>query len=95
MEAVGNGSEGDVQDRSNGAGPGSDLKGGGLVGSRVRQQEMVGDGGDAQVPGEVPPPSGTTDHGADGKTWGRWIVGVPPGSGGNGICWYPPPRGLH
>ena len=51
----------------------------------VHQQELDGDGVDAQGPGGVPPLGGTADHGANGKTQGSCIVGVPLGSGGNAI----------
>ena len=43
---------------------------------------MGGDRVDAQVPGGVPPPGGTMDHGDDGENWGRRRVVVTLSSGG-------------
>ena len=70
MEAVGNGSEGDRKDVSNGAGPGSDVQGSGLVGAIIWKQELCGDWGYARGPGGVPSLGGTIDHGDDDKTRG-------------------------
>ena len=74
----GNGSEVAGKDRSNSAGPGSDVQDGGAVVDLVQYRYLGGDGGDDQGPGRIPPPNGTTDHEDDGKTRGRWKVGVPP-----------------
>ena len=92
MKAAGNGSEGAGKDRSNVAGPGGDVQGSGTVGALVQQQELGDDGGGAKGPGGVPPPGDTMNYGADGETWGRRRVGVPPGSGGNGSHGDPPHR---
>ena len=75
--------------------PGINVQGGGAVGDLVRQRELGGDGGYAQVPGGVPPPVSTIDHGADGEMWGRQRVGVPPGSGFNGSRRVLTRRGVH
>ena len=56
---------------------------------------MGGDGVDAQVPMGVPPPGGTMDHGADGKTQVRQIIGLPLVRVGNGSCGDTPHRGIH
>ena len=69
----------------NSAGPGGNLLGGGAVGYLVHKRELGGDGVDDQGSGGVPPPGGATDHRDDSGTWVRWRVGVPLGSGGNGI----------
>ena len=76
-------------------GPGRDLQGGDSVVAFVRQQDLSGEGGDAQGHRGFPPPGGTTDHRADSEMWGRWRVVVPPGSGGNGSCEDPPHRVVH
>ena len=95
LEAVGNGSKGAGNDGSNGAGPGSDVQGGGAVGVIVRQRELSGDRGDSQGPGVILPLGGATDHGDDVKTRGRRRVGVPLGSGGNGSRGAPPHGVVH
>ena len=79
-----NGIKGSGKYGSNGAGPGINVKGGGIVGALVRQRDVVGDGGDDQGPRRVPPPVGATDHGVDREMWIRQRVLVPPSSGGNG-----------
>ena len=61
----------------------------------VLQQELGGDEGDAQCPGEVPPLSSATDHSDDGKTQGRRRVVLPLGSGGHGLCRAPPHWGVY
>ena len=95
LEAVGNGSKGAGNDGSNGAGPGSDVQGGGAVGVIVRQRELSGDRGDSQGPGVILPLGGATDHGRDVKTWDRRRVGLPLGSGGNGNRGFPPHQDLY
>ena len=85
LEAVGNGSKGDIKDRTNGAGPGSNVQGGGAVGTIICQIELGCDQGDAQGPDGFSPSVGMTDHGNYGETWCRRIVGLTIGRGDNGI----------
>ena len=73
----------------------TNVRGGGRVGALVWQQELGGDGVDAQVTGGVPPPGGAMDHMDDGETRGRQRVGITLGSGGNGSHGAPPHRGVH
>ena len=61
----------------NGAGPVSNVKGGGIVGAIILQQELGGDRGDAQVPDGFLSSGGATDHGYDGEMRGRRRVGLP------------------
>ena len=92
---MGNGSEGAGKYGINGAGWGSNVKGGGAVGALVRQRELGGEWVNAQVPGGVPPLGGVTDHRDEGKTRGRRRLVVPLGSGGNGNRRDPPHWGVH
>ena len=50
---------------------------------------------DAQGPGGVSPSVGATDHGDNGKTWGRQRVGVTSGSEGDVSHGAPTHRGVH
>ena len=84
-EAVGDDIKGYRKDRSNGAGPGRNLKVVGTVDVTLWKQEVGGDRGDAQGPDRIPPSGGALDHGDDGKTWGRRRVVVSRGRGGNGL----------
>ena len=56
---------------------------------------MVGDRGDSQGPGGVPPLGGPMDHGDDGKKRGRRRVGVPLVIVVNVNRRYPPYWGVH
>ena len=56
---------------------------------------MGGDGRDAQGPGGVSPPGCVIDNRDDGETRGMRRVGVPLGSGGNGIRRDPPHQVVH
>ena len=94
-EAVIHDSEGARKDGSNGVDLGSDVKGGGAVGAIIWQQDLVCDHGDSQGPDRVQPSAGVTDNRDDRKIWGRQIVGVPIGRGGNGIHRAPPNWGVH
>ena len=76
---VGNNSEGARKDRSNGAVPESNVKGSKAVGDVIRQQDMGGHRRNSQGPDGVPSLGGATDHGDDGKTWGKSRLGVPSG----------------
>ena len=69
--------------RSNGTVLGSDVKDGGAVSAIIWQQELGGNRGYFQVPGDVPPSGGTMYHRGDSKTRGRRRVGVPIGRGGD------------
>ena len=95
LEAVGNGSRGAIKVGSNGAGPGSDVKGGGTVGDIVQQRHLGGDRGDSQYSGGVPPPGTVTEYGDGGEMRGRQRVGVPLGIEFNGICGAPTHWGVH
>ena len=53
------------------------------------------DGVDDQGTGGVQPPGGATDHGDDGKTWGRRGVGLSSGRGGDGLSGDPPHQSIH
>ena len=68
---MGNGSKGDIKNRSNGAGPGRNVQGGGAVGAIICQIELGCDQGDAQGPDGFSPSVGMTDHEDDGETWSR------------------------
>ena len=92
---VGNSSEGDRKDVSNGAGPGSDVQGSGVVGAIIWQQDLGGDRRDAQSPDGVPPSGGATDHRDDKKIQVRRRVGLPIGRGGDGSFRAPPHQGVH
>ena len=83
-EAVEENSKGYRKDGRNGAGPGSNVQGGGTVGVTIWKQELGGDQGDTQDPGGVPPSVGATDQGDDGETWGMQRVGISSGRGGDG-----------
>ena len=54
-EGVGDDSEGPRKDGINGAGPGSNVQGGGTVGVTIWKRELGGDRGDAQGPDGIPP----------------------------------------
>ena len=45
---------------------------------------MVGDGGDAEIPGGVTPPVDQAYHGDDGNTWVSRRLLISPGVGGTG-----------
>ena len=92
---MGDDSEGSREDRSNSAGPGSDVTGSGAVSVTLRKQELGGDRGDAQGSDSVPPLGGATDHGDDGKPWGWRRVGASSGRGGNGLCRAPTHWSIH
>ena len=94
-EAVGYDREGTRKYRSNSAGPGINVKGGDSVGVALWKLDLGGDQEDVQGPDSISPSVGATDHGDDGKTWGRWRVGVSRGRGGNGIRGDPPHRSIH
>ena len=64
---MGNGSKGAGKYRSNSAFPGSDVQGCGAVGAIELQQELGGDGGDAQGLVGVPSMGGAIDHRSDGE----------------------------
>ena len=55
MEAVGDGSKDPRKDRSNGAGPGSNVQGGVAVGVNIWKRELGGDRGYAQGSDITPP----------------------------------------
>ena len=87
--------EGSRTDRSKGAGPGSDIQGGGAVGAIICQQELGGDWRHNQGPDGVLPSSVETDHRDDRKTWGRQSVVVPISRGSDGSRRDPPHQGVH
>ena len=82
---MGHDREGARKERSNYAGPGSDVKGGGTVGAIIWQRDLGGDREDAQGTARVSPLGGTTDHRDDREMWGRRRVGVSSSRGGDGI----------
>ena len=92
---MGNGSKGARNDGSNDAGPGRDVQGGGAFGAIIKHRELVGDYGDAQGPGWVPPLGGAKDHKDDGKMRGKQRVGVLLVSGGDGSRGDPPHCVVH
>ena len=94
-EAVGHDSEGDRKYGRNGAGPGSDVQGGGAVGSIIWKRDLGGDWGDYQGPDGVTPLVSAKDNGDDREMRGRRRVGVPIGKGGDGSRGDPPHRGVH
>ena len=87
---MGGDSKGSRKYRSNGTGPGRNVKGGGAVGVTILNRELGGDQGDAQGPDGVSTLGGATDHGDESEIWGRRRVGVSSGRGGNGISGDPP-----
>ena len=68
---MGHGSEGTRKDGRNGAGPGSDVQGGGAISTIIWQQDLDVDQGDAQGTVGVPPLGGTMDHRDDDEPLGR------------------------
>ena len=56
---------------------------------------LIGDRGDDQGPGGVPPPGGARDQGDEGETWSRRRVVVPTGSVFNGSHGAPTNRPFH
>ena len=92
---MGGDSECSIKYGSNGAGPGSNVQGGGAFGVTLWKRYLGGDRVDAQGPDGVSPSGGDTDHVDDEKTRGRRIVGVSSSIGGNGICGSPTHRSIH
>ena len=95
LEAVEHDSEGYREDRSNGLGPRNNVQGDSAVGVTIWKQELDGDRVGAQCPDGVSLSGGATDHGDDGKTWGRQRVRVSSNRGGDGIHGAPPHRSIH
>ena len=94
-EAVGHGSEGVRKDSRNGAGPRSDVQGGGAFGSIIWQRDISDDQGYAKDPDGIKPSVSVKYNGDDGETQGRRRVGGPISRVGNGRCRAPPHWGLH
>ena len=92
---MGDDSEGPRKDRSNITGSGRNVQGIGTVGVTLWKQELGGDWGNVQGPDKISLSSGTTDHGDNGKTWGRQRVGLSSGRGGDGLRGAPPHNSIH
>ena len=95
MEAMGDDSEGDIKDGSNGAGTSRNVQGDVSVGVTLWRIELGGDRRYAQGTEIVPPLGGATDNGDAGKMWGRRRVGVSIGRGDDGHRGDPPHQSIH
>ena len=94
-EAVGHVSEGTRKDGSSDEGTGRNVQCGGTVGVIIWQRDLGGNRVDDQGPDGISPSGGTTNHGDDRETQGRWRVGVSSCRGGNGTRKDPPHWGVH
>ena len=69
---MGNGEEGDVEDRGNGAGAGYYVQGSCAVGVSIQERELGGDGGNAQSDRGLSSLDRNKDYGDDGEMCWEW-----------------------
>ena len=67
----------------------------GTVSVTIWKQYLDVEKGDTRGPDSIPTSVGATNHGGDGETWRRGIVGISRGRGGDGLCGAPPHRSIH